>query len=302
MRGSLPQQRDSLTDMLCSLREDPTSPRTGSDPAARLLPRTVPARAHGRVSAPQWSLSPRSRASAPRQEPTFPRRRPSPTPAFPTARPPHPLQQELAPASTGLGLRPRRPSPPRSAALAQAAPLSIAPTLTSARRRFRPAAGSHHRAEPGRSAGQSRAAARAAQRVTLPPARRAPSRCARAGGTGARFESPARGDGDRPGLRCEGAGTAAAVWGLAVGTSSLEGGPRSGGWARAGAHLGPGSKPWLLGAGRGPRVWGGYRGPCTPSPPWLVGFTRSPLGAQQKGASFEVPQFIPLPGDWPPKI
>lgn len=221
LRGSLPQQRDSLTDMLCSLREDPTSPRTGSDPAARLLPKTVPARAHGRVSAPQWSLSPRSRASAPRQKPTFPRRRPSPTPAFPTARPPHPLQQELAPASTGLGLRPRRPSPPRSAALAQAAPLSIAPTLTSARRRFRPAAGSHHRAEPGRSAGQSRAAARAAQRVTLPPARRAPSRCARAGGTGARFESPARGDGDRPGLRCEGAGTAAAVWGLAVGTSSL---------------------------------------------------------------------------------
>lgn len=253
--------------------------KTYSAPGSRCLPPPAPALTpqpgppQGSVSpAPQEGLGPAagslSLAAQPQRRgsrPPFPAGdlaplRPSPQPGPG----PRPLGSARLRSPARHGVQPRRHrhwqrrhSGPRRAPLYGTGPHFRPAPLP-------PAAGSHHRV---RLVGQSRAAAPAAQRVTLSPARRAPPRCVRAGGTGARFESPAWGDGDRPGLRCEGAGTAPAARGLAVGTSALEAGPRSGGWGQAWGCLGPGlgarpglgppgsgSKPWLLGSGRGPRA------------------------------------------------
>lgn len=124
-------------DVLCSRKQVPASASTGSDPAARPPPgQRVPCPT-GRPRARRRVPVPRSPASAPRQPPTFPCRRPCPTPAFSTAgaRAPsarlgsaHPPATGCSPTGTGTG---------SAATLARAAPLSMAPALTSARRRFR---------------------------------------------------------------------------------------------------------------------------------------------------------------------
>lgn len=66
--------------------------------------------------------------------------------------------------------------------------------------------------------------------------------------------------------------------------------------AGSGLVLGAGPGEPALAAGLGAGLWAGYRAPCSPASPLAVGCAGSPLGAQQKGTSIEIPQFIPCLG------
>lgn len=95
--------------------------------------------------------------------------------------------------------------------------------------------------------------------------------------------NPGLGDGDGPGLRCEGTGTAPAVRGLMVGTFSL--GARAEGWSWA--HLGPavcalGEQALAVGLRERPLgVFAGGTGSLCPHLHRDRGFCQSPIDARQ---------------------